>query len=158
MPMSMPRFLVIPAALALLAGPVLAQTATQPQTPTQQPVRPVTPPTTPAAPARPATPTVPAPAAPAATAPAANTLARPTTPAPAATTQPAKPVPAGQKVNLNTATADELDKLPQIGPARSKAIIDARAKGKFKDWNDFVARNVVPSNAEAAIKDLVVIR
>jgi competence protein ComEA len=156
--MSISRILVIPAALALLAGPVLAQTATQPQTPTQQPVRPVTPPTAPATPARPATPTVPAPAAPAAAAPAANTLARPTTPAPAATTQPAKPVPAGQKVNLNTASADELDKLPQIGPARSKAIIDARAKGKFKSWEDFVARNVVPSNAEAAIKDLVVIR
>jgi len=153
--MSMPRFLVIPAALALLAGPVLAQTATQPQTQTQQPVRPVTPPTAPTAPAKPATPTVPAPAA---AAPAANTLARPTTPAPAATTQPAKPVPAGQKVNLNTASAEELDKLPQIGPARSKAIIDARAKGKFKSWDDFVARNVVPSNAEAAIKDLVVIR
>ncbi|MFZ4531165.1 MAG: ComEA family DNA-binding protein [Alsobacter sp.] len=156
--MSMPRFLVIPAALAMLAGPVLAQTATQPQPPTQQPVRPVTPPTAPAAPARPATPAVPAPAAPAAAAPATNTLARPTTPAPAAVTQPAKPVPAGQKVNLNTASAEELDKLPQIGPARSKAIIDARAKGRFKDWNDFVARNVVPSNAETAITDLVVIR
>ena len=60
-----------------------------------------------------------------------------------------------KKVNLNTATAADLDNLPQIGEARSKAIIEARAKGKFKNWDDFVARKVVPSNAEAAIKDLV---
>ena len=33
--------------------------------------------------------------------------------------------------------------------------IEARAKGKFKNWDDFVKRGVVPSNAEAAIKDLV---
>jgi competence protein ComEA len=59
------------------------------------------------------------------------------------------------KINLNTANAQELDKLPQIGPARAKAIVEARAKGRFKDWDDFVARNVVPSNAEKAIKDLV---
>ena len=86
--------------------------------------------------------------------------AKPATPAPAVTA-PAKPAtpaataPMAKKVNLNTATAAELDTLPQIGPARAKAIIEARAKGKFKDWNDFVARKVVPSNADAAIKDLV---
>jgi competence protein ComEA len=73
--------------------------------------------------------------------------------APAAPAKAATPVV--QKVNLNTATAAELDALPQIGPARAKAIIDGRAKGKYKDWNDFVARKVVPSNAVAAIKDLV---
>jgi competence protein ComEA len=58
-------------------------------------------------------------------------------------------------VNLNTATEAELDKLDQIGPARAKAIIEARAKGKFKNWDDFVARNVVPKNAEEAIKGKV---
>jgi competence protein ComEA len=60
-----------------------------------------------------------------------------------------------QKVNLNRASAEELDVLPQIGPARAKAIIDARAKGQFKNWDDFVARKVVPANAQRAIKDLV---
>jgi DNA uptake protein ComE-like DNA-binding protein len=63
--------------------------------------------------------------------------------------------PVANKVNLNTATAQELDKLPQIGPARAKAIIDARAKGSFRNWDDFVSRKVVPANAEQAIKDLV---
>jgi len=84
-------------------------------------------------------------------------------PAPAVTTPaPAKPATTGAatapqvaKTNLNTATSAELDKLPQIGPVRSKAIIEARAKAKFKNWDDFVARKVVPADAAAAIKDVV---
>jgi competence protein ComEA len=87
--------------------------------------------------------------------------AQPAKPAPAATA-PAKPATTGAatapqavKTNLNTATAAELDKLPQIGPARSKAIVEARTKAKFKDWNDFVARKVVTAEAAAAIKDVV---
>jgi competence protein ComEA len=84
-------------------------------------------------------------------APAATAPAKTATP-PAA---PAKATPVAAKVNLNTATAKELDALPQIGPARAKAIIDARTKDKFKNWDDFVARKVVPTNAEAAIKDKV---
>jgi competence protein ComEA len=39
--------------------------------------------------------------------------------------------------------------------SRFQTVVEARAKGKFKNWDDFVARKVVPSNAEAAIKDLV---
>ena len=80
-------------------------------------------------------------------APAATTPAKPA--------NPTTPAPVVNKINLNTATAAELDTLPQIGPARAKAIVEARAKGKFKNWDDFVARKVVPSNAEAAIKDLI---
>ena len=85
---------------------------------------------------------------------------RPATPAAPAATAPApaqRPAAAQtQLVNLNTATEAELDKLEQIGSARAKAIIEARNKGgRFKDWNDFVARNVVPKNAEEAIKNKV---
>src|SRR5262249_18187635 len=73
--------------------------------------------------------------------------AQPQNPRPAVTAPaPAKPATTGAatapqvaKTNLNTATAAELDKLPQMGPARSKAIIEARAKAKFKNWDDFVA-------------------
>jgi competence protein ComEA len=86
---------------------------------------------------------------------------QPAKPAPAVTA-PAKPATTGAatapqvaKTNLNTATAAELDKLPQIGPVRSKAIIEARAKAKFKNWDDFVARKVVPADVVAAIKDVV---
>jgi DNA uptake protein ComE-like DNA-binding protein len=86
--------------------------------------------------------------------------AQPAKPAPAVTA-PAKPATTGAsaaqttKTNLNTATVAELDKLPHIGPARSKAIIEARNKAKFKDWDDFVARKVVPADAAAALKDVV---
>jgi DNA uptake protein ComE-like DNA-binding protein len=87
--------------------------------------------------------------------------AQPAKPAPAAGA-PAKPAttgaataPQAAKTNLNTATAAELDKLPHIGPARSKAIIEARAKDKFKNWDDFAARKLVPADALAAIKDVV---
>jgi competence protein ComEA len=94
---------------------------------------------------------------------AQGTPAQPAKPAPAVTAPaPAKPATTGAatapqvaKTNLNTATAAELDKLPQIGPVRSKAIIEARAKAKFKNWDDFVARKVVPADAAAAIKDVV---
>ena len=142
------RILAGAAAFSLLASPVLAQTA-QPNQP-NQPARPgTTAPAQPAPAAQPARPTTAQPA-PAATAPSA-TPARPATAAPAAATQTQ-----GQKVNLNTAAVTDLDKLPQIGDARAAAIIKNRTeKGRFKDWNDFVARSVVPSNAEAAIKDLV---
>ncbi len=67
----------------------------------------------------------------------------------------APPVATITKVDLNSATAAELDRLPQIGPPRAQAIIAARAQKKFKNWDDFVARKVVPKNAEAAIKGLV---
>ncbi|MFL6798874.1 MAG: ComEA family DNA-binding protein [Xanthobacteraceae bacterium] len=60
------------------------------------------------------------------------------------------------KVNLNTASPAELDKLPKVGPTGSKAIVEARAKAKFKNWDDFVARKVLPADAVAAIKDTVV--
>jgi DNA uptake protein ComE-like DNA-binding protein len=63
--------------------------------------------------------------------------------------------PVGVKINLNSATEAELDRLPKIGPAGSKAIIDARAKAKLKNWDDFVARKVVPADQAAAIKDAV---
>jgi hypothetical protein len=38
---------------------------------------------------------------------------------------------------------------------RQVAIIEARGKAKFKSWDDLVARNVIPGNAESAIKNLV---
>ena len=63
--------------------------------------------------------------------------------------------PVAVKVNLNTAPAAELNKLPKGNVLNSKAIVEARAKAKFKDWDDFVARKVVPADAAAAIKDSV---
>ena len=36
--------------------------------------------------------------------------------------------------------------------ARAKAIVEARAKGKFKNWDDFVAARSSPANAISAIR------
>ena len=73
-----------------------------------------------------------------------------------------KPVTTGQgaaavaaKINLNTATEAELGKLPKMNATHSKAVVDARTKSKFKNWDDFVARKVVPADSAAAIKDSV---
>jgi len=43
-------------------------------------------------------------------------------------------------VDVNKATAAELDGLKGIGPGISGKILDERKKGSFKDWNDFVNR------------------
>ena len=85
--MTMSRFAIGLAALALAAGPAFAQTATQPTTP----AKPAAPVTTPAAPAAPA--------------------AKPATP----TTQAQ-----AKKVNINTASAAELEQLKGIGEAEAR--------------------------------------
>ncbi|MBI2771580.1 MAG: helix-hairpin-helix domain-containing protein [Burkholderiales bacterium] len=43
-------------------------------------------------------------------------------------------------VDVNKATAAELDGVKGIGPAISGRIIDERKKGSFKDWQDFIDR------------------
>ncbi len=43
-------------------------------------------------------------------------------------------------VDVNKATAAELDGIKGIGPAISAKILDERKKGNFKDWDDLVKR------------------
>jgi competence protein ComEA len=43
-------------------------------------------------------------------------------------------------VDVNKASAAELDSIKGIGPAVSTKILDERKKGNFKDWNDFIER------------------
>ena len=43
-------------------------------------------------------------------------------------------------VDVNKATAAELDGIKGIGPSISAKIVDERKKGNFKDWNDFIER------------------
>jgi DNA uptake protein ComE-like DNA-binding protein len=59
------------------------------------------------------------------------------------------------KVNLNTASAEELAHLPRLGRDSVSAIIEKRKTAPFRDWNDFVARRLVPSFSMKAIRDRV---
>lgn len=43
-------------------------------------------------------------------------------------------------VDVNKATAAELDGIKGIGPGISGKILDERKKGNFKDWNDLIDR------------------
>jgi DNA uptake protein ComE-like DNA-binding protein len=98
------------------------------------------------APAAPVAPTKPAVTAPATTAaPAATTAAKPAA-------KPAKPVPTN--VNVNTATAAELDALPGIGKARSAAIIKGRP---YKAVDEIDTKKIIPHAVYEKIKASLVI-
>jgi competence protein ComEA len=43
-------------------------------------------------------------------------------------------------VDVNKATAAELDAVKGIGPTMSKRIVDERKKGDYKSWEDLIAR------------------
>ena len=43
-------------------------------------------------------------------------------------------------VDVNKATAAQLDGVKGIGPALSGKILDERKKGEFKSWDDFITR------------------
>ena len=44
------------------------------------------------------------------------------------------------QVDVNKADAAALDGIKGVGPSMSKAILDERAKGEFKDWTDLQGR------------------
>ncbi len=72
-------------------------------------------------------------AGPAESAPAQES-AQPAKPSAAAKEKaPAGKLVPGQKVDINTAGKEELDKLPEIGPAKAQAIIDGRPYHKIED-------------------------
>lgn len=61
---------------------------------------------------------------------------------------------AGEKVNINTATAEELDKIPGIGPAKAQAIVDYRTQnGKFKTIEDIQKVKGIKEGVFSKIKD-----
>jgi comEA protein len=65
----------------------------------------------------------------------------------------------GTKVNINTASAEELDKLPEIGPVKAKAIVDYRAaNGKFAAPEDIMKVSGIKEGTFAKIKDYIVVR
>ncbi len=75
--------------------------------------------------------------------------------APSTTGKAAKSQPAGELVDINSASAEELDKLPGVGPARAQAIIKNRPYNGKDDLNN---RKIIPPNVYSQIKDKIIAR
>ena len=65
-----------------------------------------------------------------------------------------KPKP-GEKININTASKDELDVLPGIGPVRAQAIIDGRP---FKTIEDVMKVKGIKEGEFGKIKDMITVK
>jgi competence protein ComEA len=78
----------------------------------------------------------------------------------AATTATAPQAPAASReqgglVDINAASAEELDRLPGVGPVRAKAIISHRP---YSGKDDLVQRKIIPQNVYDQIKDKIIAR
>jgi competence protein ComEA len=62
----------------------------------------------------------------------------------------------GEKININRATAADLERLPGIGPAKAKAILDYRTRnGEFKTIEDVQKVNGIKAGAFARIRHVI---
>ena len=95
--------------------------------------------------------------------PLAAQTTSPSTPPSAAATAPGSPdskASTGTQgreglVDINAASAEELDRLPGVGPVRAKAIISHRP---YNGKDDLVQRKIIPQNVYDQIKDKIIAR
>lgn len=76
--------------------------------------------------------------------------------APVTTTGGSSGAPGGAKVNLNTATAEQLDTLPGVGPVTAQAILDWREEnGRFGSVEDLLDVKGIGDATLAELRDHV---
>jgi len=73
--------------------------------------------------------------------------------APAADKMTSKAAPAGALIDINSASADELKKLPGIGDAYSAAIIKNRP---YKNKTQLTTKKVIPDATYAKIREQII--
>ena len=65
---------------------------------------------------------------------------------------------AAEKINLNSATSEQLQSIPGIGPATAKNILDYRAKvGKFSKIEEIINVKGIGEKKFQQIKDRLVV-
>jgi competence protein ComEA len=85
--------------------------------------------------------------------PAAKSDSKMMAPAPKASESKMAPAPKAELLDINSATADQLDALPGIGKAYSAKIIAGRP---YKGKDDLVNREIVPQKTYDGIKDKII--
>ena len=70
-----------------------------------------------------------------------------------ASAQTSMSAPAAEKLDINTATKDQLKELPGIGDAYSQKIIDGRP---YRTKLDLVHRNIIPRATYEKVKEKII--